>query len=262
MERNQARGPVIHAIGEVRRLHRPIEHLTRVIAAIVNSTPYPTVGHAHAERLEALWTRASVVHEACQAICDAVDAVLGTPGGQEPAKHPAQVNRQWHRPPRPQPAGGNVGPPEDPQPDDASSESVQSATEEDQTDETPIDDEESDDGADAGPPPPAAVVPPAAVTNRIVWADEQDSPNLIRGMRHYRFTIHASPVELAAEPKWTGLQRYLRPLDLDLSHPLGDTDPPVRTGFEFMARGWGSVPTLTSIGCRRPSTTLTTHGFT
>jgi len=207
---DQAYMPVRRAIGHVRRLSKDISHLHDVVLAIVNS-PSIVTASPDSQRLTALGARADRVSEACESLCDAADAIWGqTPPPSPPAA------------PAPGPGATNSGTPDgggDTDTDgsdevDAESPNGDGSDGDEEESEDPEGDEEDVDDDTDGPrgvPPLAAVVPAAPAPNHIVWAAEAASPDRTRGPRYYRFSLHASPVELPAEPQWAGLRsRFAR----------------------------------------------------
>lgn len=236
---DQAYGAVRRAMGHVRRLGADIEHLRSVLTAIMNSPAIVMVSTHDGQRLAALSARADSVAKACETLCVVADEIWG----QSPV-------------PPAQPAGGTGlgggagGDSDDIDSGDmdaqnagngAASADGENADELDGEEETEDPEgEESDagseDGGDGDPPPIAAAASALPAPNRIVWAAEQASPDRVRGPRYYRFSLHASPVELAREAEWAGLRgRFARSIWISATLSVAGSFDFIRSRLGFGA---------------------------
>ena len=225
---DQARRDVMRAVSEVRALHQKSAYLIRMVMAVLNSAPFAQVEPAAAERFAALGDRAMAVEEATGAICDVADALFGPPSARASAPVAPPVG-----------GDGNVGSDTDADDDD---DSITVVDDEDVDGDNPDVDNLDVDNADGDEvdgdlplvPAPAANAP-RPVANRIVWANENESPDLVRGMgmRHYRFALHTSPVELPLEANWMALRpSFAR--SVWISATLSVAPGPQYSGFEFI----------------------------
>ncbi|MGH3277559.1 MAG: DEAD/DEAH box helicase [Trebonia sp.] len=122
------------------------------------------------ERLNALLTKAAAIDRAANAIVSDISDVVGTPGA------------------RPGSGGDSEGEPTDPPAADMDEDDYVGG------------DEHADSGEEDDLSPPSLSGRSAELTNRVVYAEEQEA--LRSGLRTYRFRISASPIELPLDPVW------------------------------------------------------------
>ena len=171
--------PYIGSVGipQVRTLAGLLTRLAGVCRAITGSMAALLAANRAAldffavERLNALLTKVGAVDTAASAIVSDINDVVGPP-----------VSRSV---------------------DDAGSqESPQSTPAADADEDDYVGDDDADRDADGqvGENDPAPPASSAGLTNRVVYAEEQEA--LRAGLRTYRFRISASPIELPLDPNW------------------------------------------------------------
>ena len=205
---DQARRDVMRAFSYLRRLSGTVSHLCQICRAI--SPSLDNLPRSDQQRFWAVRARAETMSTACAEVLGVADAILGpfTPPPAAVASGEQGIGGQTDIADTFE--GENQGTPSDENPDGVDTNHI-AADEAGDEDVSPVvDDDLSEETADTAPDGRDSPPPPSTrrrlAQNRIVWAAEMPGSDLIHGGRHYHFSLHASPVELPAEPEWARLR--------------------------------------------------------
>lgn len=157
-----------------RQLLGPLESLVRGYAGAMSDR----LDHFTRERLFSVLGRTAAMAGDLRAILADLAAVLGQPGGADPAAAAAREAGE--------------------QPGDATDEpeTEEAEAEDEATDQLSLEDEGHEEDGNVAP------APAPAVPNRVVYLEHLNGSDLARGPRFLRFRIVSAPIELPADPGW------------------------------------------------------------